>query len=163
MPSEEDKLQGTHSSRGSPISPAFSRWTSAILNYLALIARERFCASLSTLQISTKQYAALTIIAMYGPLTQIELGRQLGIDRSTTVLVIDELERLGLAERRRDPRDRRAHALTLTEKGQETLASADKLAAEAEDEFYAPLSSAEREQLHALLQRLVVSLEREPE
>lgn len=52
-------------------------------------------------------------------LTQIELARRLGIDRSNLVRILDQLTKDGLIERRPDPQDRRAHRLFLTRHGKE--------------------------------------------
>lgn len=70
------------------------------------------------------------------------------------VTLIDELERLGLVERRTSPTDRRTYHVTLTSQGQVVLAQASEQAEIAESEFLTPLTAAEREQLRTFLQRL---------
>ena len=49
--------------------------------------------------------------------TQLELARSLGIEGPTLTRHLDGLERAGLVERRRDPRDRRAVQVELTDAG----------------------------------------------
>ena len=71
------------------------------------------------------------------------------------VALIDELERQDLVARRRLPSDRRAYALELTPAGATLLARAGEVMAAAEAETLAALSAAERQRLHALLERLV--------
>ena len=88
------------------------------------------------------------------PLSQVEMGERLGIDRNTMVLLLDDLEARGLVTRRRDPRDRRAHLVSLTDAGRDVLAQSTALARRTNDEVFAPLSAEERAQLHALLSRL---------
>jgi DNA-binding MarR family transcriptional regulator len=78
-----------------------------------------------------------------------------GIDPSSMVSTIDELEARGLVERRSHPTDRRAHALHVTPAGRRTLAAGRKLAKGAQADLLAPLDDAERAQLHELLLRLV--------
>ena len=46
--------------------------------------------------------------------SQQALSSALGIHRSAVVALVDDLEQRGLAERRRDPVDRRAYTLYLT-------------------------------------------------
>jgi DNA-binding MarR family transcriptional regulator len=70
------------------------------------------------------------------------------------VFLTDKLEQLGLVERRRNPADRRSHALHLTEAGTAMLARVREVAAAHEASITASLSGAEREQLAALLQHL---------
>ena len=92
-----------------------------------------------------------------GPLSQRRLAERQGIDRTTMVAVVDELERLGAVERRKDPGDRRANALHITPQGGRLLARARKAVAGAEEAFLAPLPPAERQRLRAALRVLAES------
>src|SRR5205814_9010815 len=87
--------------------------------------------------------------------SQHALGQRLRIDRTTRVSTVDDLERLGLATRTSQPDDRRAHLVELTARGRTTLVRATGAVATAEATLLAPLSAAERSQLHRLLARLV--------
>jgi MarR family transcriptional regulator, transcriptional regulator for hemolysin len=49
--------------------------------------------------------------------TQLELARSLGIEGPTLTRHLDGLERTGLVERRRDPKDRRAVQVEITDAG----------------------------------------------
>jgi DNA-binding MarR family transcriptional regulator len=71
------------------------------------------------------------------------------------VAFIDDLEHAGLVERRRDPRDRRAHNLFLTTAGEKAMAKIAEIGRGWEEELVKSLSSEERVQLRALLERLV--------
>jgi MarR family transcriptional regulator for hemolysin len=51
--------------------------------------------------------------------TQLQLARSLGIEGPTLTRHLDGMERSGLVERRRDPSDRRAVQVELTEAGRE--------------------------------------------
>jgi len=53
-------------------------------------------------------YQVLVAVADGCPGTQLELGQQLGIDRSVMTNVLDVIEAAKLVERRPDPADRRA-------------------------------------------------------
>jgi DNA-binding MarR family transcriptional regulator len=73
------------------------------------------------------------------------------------VAVIDELEAMGLAERRPDPEDRRVRTIFLTPLGEEKLERVRALAAQLQREFFQPLSAEERRTLHGLLRKLAGS------
>jgi DNA-binding MarR family transcriptional regulator len=117
--------------------------------------RELAAARLVGLGLAPKEYGALSVLVAEGPLTQQQLGRRTGIDRTTMVAVADALEEKGLAVRERDPSDRRAYALRVTGPGRRTLARARRAAALAEEEFLAGLTPRQRTQLKSLLRRLV--------
>jgi len=89
--------------------------------------------------------------------SQQALSAALGIHRSAVVALVDDLEHRGLAERRRDPIDRRAYALYLTPAGRKLLAKLQRTAEDDETELLAALDSSERSQLISLLQRVAES------
>src|ERR687895_2801260 len=91
----------------------------------------RFC-------LSPKGFGALAVLEEEGPLSQHRLAERQGIDRTTMVAVIDELERAGAVERRRDPRDRRAYSLQATPRGRRVLKRAAEATRRAEEGFLAP-------------------------
>ena len=65
-------------------------------------------------------------------LTQIELGRTLGLDKTTLMAQLDRLERADLIERHVDPRDRRARIPVVTVQGEARRAAAAAAAEAAE-------------------------------
>jgi DNA-binding MarR family transcriptional regulator len=86
--------------------------------------------------------------------SQQALSVALGLHRSAVVALVDDLEHRGLAERRRDPVDRRAYTLYLTPTGRKVLAELELLAEKDEDELLTALDVSERSTLISLLQRL---------
>jgi DNA-binding MarR family transcriptional regulator len=50
-------------------------------------------------------------------LTQVEVGKALGLDKTTLMSQLDRLERMGFVVRRSDPRDRRARIPEITKEG----------------------------------------------
>ncbi len=64
-------------------------------------------AALAPLEVAPRDVCALTTAAGASH-TQIELARAVGVDKTTMVVMLDELEAAGLAERRPSPADRRA-------------------------------------------------------
>jgi DNA-binding MarR family transcriptional regulator len=112
-------------------------------------------AALEPLGLSPKGFGALTVLAGAGPLSQGSLAVRQGIDRTTMVAVVDELERLGAVRRRRDERDRRAYALELTPAGRRLLERGREVLAGAEERFLTPLPLEERQRLKDALRVLV--------
>jgi len=90
-----------------------------------------------------------------GPVSQQALGRQLGVDPSRIVALLDQLESQRLAERRRDPSDRRAYHIHVTAAGDRLLAQASQLTAHVEQELLAPLTADERREFVAMLKTVV--------
>ncbi|MGB7051408.1 MAG: MarR family transcriptional regulator [Acidimicrobiales bacterium] len=61
------------------------------------------------------------------PVTMGELAGKLGIDAPYATLVVDELERQGLVERRPHPSDRRAKLVTTTTRGASVALEAEEI------------------------------------
>lgn len=129
------------------------------LPYLLAQAHQRqlnlFDEYTADLQISGREYATLRIVDARPHLWQSEIAQALGLDRTTVTYLVDGLEKRGWLSRQRDPADRRAHVITLTEAGRSALAEIQPLALAAMDTMLAPLAEAEQEQLRRLLQRLL--------
>ncbi|BCM93254.1 transcriptional regulator SlyA [Abditibacteriota bacterium] len=130
------------------------RWTGALLSRASQRVRDSFENRMSGSSLKSKHYGAL-ILLEDGPKTQIELGRQLWVDRTSMVALVDELESSGDVKRERHPEDRRAYLIQLTEQGQTTLKRAREIADEVENEIFSTLSDTERNQLRGLLARLI--------
>ena len=105
------------------------------------------------LGISGRDYTALAVISVDAPSSQLELARLMGKAPAMCVGMLDDLEAAGLVARGRDPKDRRRSVVTLTPKGERTLAAADAIAAEVEQHVIAGLTGEERELLLRLLSR----------
>ncbi|GAA3159342.1 MULTISPECIES: MarR family winged helix-turn-helix transcriptional regulator [Streptomyces] len=100
-------------------------------------------------------HAVLSAVAESGPVSQAELGRTVGIDPKDMVTVVTDLQRDGLVTRTPDPADRRKNAVALSAQGRRVLRRTQRLGDRANDELTAALTPAEREQLIALLTRIV--------
>ncbi|HMH89519.1 MAG TPA: MarR family transcriptional regulator [Streptosporangiaceae bacterium] len=128
------------------------------LGYLLKHARERLAELtaevLAPFGVTGRQVAVLIAIDERVPLSQQEVARRLGVDRTTMVDLIDELEDKGLVQRRQDPADRRRNVVALTPAGAATLDGASRATQEAERRFLgslpAPQAAAFREALRAV-------------
>jgi DNA-binding MarR family transcriptional regulator len=136
---------------------ALIRHTGYLLSRVGWYASRRFSQRLQRLELSPRMWGALNVLAAESPISQQQLGRSIGMDPSSMVGTIDELEALGLVQRQPNPLDRRAHALYLTQAGRDRLAAGRQQAKLAQEELLAPLSESERAQLHELLLRLARS------
>lgn len=127
-------------------------WFGYLLNQIAGRFRSSTQRALQPLGISPPMLRALEALAVDQPLTQVQLGVRVGMDRTTIVHLVDRFEELGYAQRCRSPKDRRSHALMLTAHGNVALGKARVLARSVEEQVLAPLSSAQRKSLLELLQ-----------
>ncbi|MEW1913997.1 MarR family transcriptional regulator [Kitasatospora sp. NPDC085895] len=75
-------------------------------------------------------YPVLSGLARTGACSAADLGREIGLDRTTVTRRADRLEQAGLLQRRPDPADGRATLLALTEQGHSVVsATRQRLAA----------------------------------
>jgi DNA-binding MarR family transcriptional regulator len=114
----------------------------------------KFAGALAPLGLRPPHFGVLTLIEAHPGCAQRELVTHSLIDASSMVAVIDELEQMGLAERRRHAEDRRKHAVYLTARGRRTLLRARGAAMKMTEEVFAPLDARELETLRRLLRKL---------
>ncbi|MGI8687205.1 MAG: MarR family winged helix-turn-helix transcriptional regulator [Thermomicrobiales bacterium] len=139
-----------------PLPDAIAHHTGIVLYRVAQYVQERLDQALRSHGFKTRHYSVLGVLAHAGPMSQQAIAGILRIDRAVMVAIVDDLERLGLVERRRNARDRRLNDLTLTEAGHATLREADALLEAMERDLFSPLREKEQRQLHDLLSRLLV-------
>jgi DNA-binding MarR family transcriptional regulator len=129
------------------------------LGYLLKHAHLRFfelsTAALAPLGVNGREVAVLRAVDDSLPLAQSEIARRMGVDRTTMVALIDELQDKGLVRRRQDPDDRRRNVVELTGAGRDTLRRATGAAEQAERAFLGPLSEDEARQFRKALRALL--------
>jgi DNA-binding MarR family transcriptional regulator len=103
--------------------------------------------------ISPGLFGILVVIGENPGLTQQALANAAHLDRSSVVTVLDKLEDRGLVERR--AADRRSNGLFLADQGTALLRKLKRKVASHERRVVQNLSATEREQLVALLQRIL--------
>jgi DNA-binding MarR family transcriptional regulator len=111
-------------------------------------------AALEPLGVSARGFHVLQA-ALSGEHTQTELAAMVGLDKTTMVVAVDELERAGLAERRLSPDDRRARIVDVTAAGKRKVAEAEKVKQRVQAEVLGELSAREGEALMGALSTLV--------
>ena len=105
-----------------------SRRAGFLLVQLGTHRHRRFAERLAPLDLHPRHFGMLSHLAANEGQSQQALSRALGIHRSAVVALVDDLEHRGLAERHRDPVDRRAYTLYLTPQGRELLAELQRVA-----------------------------------
>jgi DNA-binding MarR family transcriptional regulator len=107
-------------------------------------------------------FAVLAALDEYGPLSQAELGRRLGLDRNNINVILNRLQPTLDVEREPDPADRRRNVVTLTEAGRHHLEELQQHADAVQDELLRGLDPDERRQLQSLLAKLLDSHKAQP-
>lgn len=87
-------------------------------------AYRHFTETFSELGLTQKMVSVLWLISDHPHIAQADIGRQLQMDRATTMAIINRLEARGLLVRGASKLDRRRQTLTLTGDGQVALAEA---------------------------------------
>jgi DNA-binding MarR family transcriptional regulator len=128
--------------------------TSFLLKRLGYAIKERTMDAFEQRGANPYQHGILCSLSESRAETQSQIADALGYDRSWLVGLLDELEEEGLIERKPDPADRRRNIVTLKPEGESRLLEFRAVSKQVEDDFLAPLSKAERTQLHQLLQKL---------
>lgn len=105
-------------------------------------------------QLTVSQFGALETLYHLGPLCQRDLGKKLLKSGGNITVVVDNLERRSLVERRRDPEDRRYVDVHLTEKGRALIAERFPRHVEKIVEEMGHLSAEEQEALALLCRKL---------
>jgi DNA-binding MarR family transcriptional regulator len=142
-------------SRATNPSPATADSLAFLLSQVGAHAAARFAERLEPLGLKAAHAGILRCIKQADGLSQQALGERLGMFPSRLVAVLDELEGLGLVERRDSPTDRRSYALYLTDAGREALERIGRIGQEHQDALCAALDESERAQLAGFLTRIV--------
>ncbi len=122
----------------------------------------RTADALESIGLTPALFALLNVLGAREGAIQQQLSSDMGIDPSAMVKLIDELERAGLAERRRRPSDRRAWEVAITPNGRRALERARRLVTQVEDEVLGGLTAAGRHQLLTLMRQALVSAPPQP-
>jgi DNA-binding MarR family transcriptional regulator len=141
---------------------AVAEFAGQLLFRLWRASHTRIAEALKSLGLTPALFALLNVLGAREGAIQQELSSAMGIDPSTMVLLIDELEGAGLAKRRPHPTDRRAREVVITPKGRRTLERARGLALLVEDDVLGGLTTDERRQLLTLLRRALGSAPPQP-
>lgn len=118
-------------------------------------------AALEDSGISPREHSVLAT-AMTGDFTQTELARLVGLDKTTMVVTVDELEAASLAERRQSSSDRRARVIAVTDAGKRKVKEAETVMDRVREDVLATLPEPDREVFLRALGQLACSRLAEP-
>jgi DNA-binding MarR family transcriptional regulator len=142
-----------------PEHETVSGYTGFLLRKVSTASFEAFAEIVGEYGLHPMHLGMLMIIDADEPVSQQELSARTGIDPSTMVARMDTLSERGLVERARSAEDRRIYEIRLSPAGRKLLAELRVKARQHGERFYAPLSTDERAQLHALLAKLAAGLD----
>jgi MarR family transcriptional regulator for hemolysin len=132
-----------------------------LLSHTSYTLTTELTAALEGLGISPRAHDVLAT-AMTGDLTQTELARMVGLDKTTMVVTLDELEAAGLAERRPSSKDRRARVIAVTTAGERKVQEAEEITRRIYADVLAALPTGQRKAFLDALATLVTGRLAEP-
>lgn len=134
-----------------------------LLSDVSRLLRRRFDERARASGASVAQWRVLKILERQPGLNQGQLAELIEVEPITACRMIDRLEEAGLVERRRDPADRRAWRIHLTEKADPIIADLYVLADGMIEDALHGLSPAQRDALVAALNTIRSNLTSVPE
>jgi len=138
---------------------ALARSLGHLLHRAQQRADEVFAALHGDDNATLRQFAVLAAISEQTGLTQTDLVRITGVDRSTLTDMMKRLEKKGLVERERTAKDKRAKTVRLTNKGRTRLAEAAPHALAADEALLDALPRNKRRAFLGTLEGLVATID----
>ena len=133
--------------------------TAFLLAKVGMTIKMRMLDELEQVGCGLYEYGVLAVLGEGAQKTQAAIADALSVDRSQLVGVLDTLEGDGLVERKRDPNDRRRHAVSITADGKRRLVKLRSVVKEIERSFLEPLDEETRNALHQTLLRVACSFD----
>jgi DNA-binding MarR family transcriptional regulator len=120
---------------------------------------ELVSTALAPLGIDNREWAVLISLDEQRALSQAEVANLVGIDRTTMVALVDELQKKALVERRPHDADRRKNVVAITDAGRAVRKRAARAVDTVELRFLAGLGEPEAKRLKAALATLIAPYE----
>ncbi len=124
-----------------------------LLHRVDAVLMRKAAAAFDSLGLTPARATAAVYIGLHEGCDQAALGRALGINRASTMKVVNELVSLGLVARR-EGRNRRTNALHLTRRGQGVRHDIEAVSAQTDAVNFGVLTRQEQGDLRRLLARL---------
>ena len=140
-------LREVIAARGRLIPPPLADLTGFLVIQAHFLARDRANEAFRDLPIEVRHYGVMVALDELGPTSQQALTSAMNVSATMVTQIVDDLERLGLLERARNPADRRSYTVTMTAEGERVLAGAREAAAR--------VTFPHDEELRPLLRKLV--------
>jgi len=114
--------------------------------------RAELDAALRTLEVTTPEYTAMSVLSRRGGLSSAQLARRAFVSAQAMNQIIGSLERQGYVVRSADPDNARILRAKLTEEGVALLGACDRATAQVERRLLAKLSTSETRALRRTLE-----------
>lgn len=128
---------------------------------LAIVSRKmrrHFDKAVSELGVTRSQWSVIAVVAGLPGTTQRVIAEKLEISEPSAGRLVDRLLADGMVERRAKEDDRRAHAIFLTDKGNELTQGLARIAEASEKTAFSGMGEAELWQMLGLLERIDANL-----
>jgi DNA-binding MarR family transcriptional regulator len=131
--------------------------TGFLLSRAHFSSRDRANTLLRPLGIVVRHFGLMSLLDAHGPSSQQALARRLSVSPTMITQIVDEVEARGLAERRRNPEDRRSYLVSLTPEGRRKLKAARQVATTVAGEIAEAIGEDGDRELRDLLRKMVGS------
>lgn len=125
-----------------------------LLSQAGHVYATEIAVALAPLELGSRGYCVLAT-AIGRELTQTELAKLIGVDKTTMVVTVDELERARLARRVPSTVDRRARVIEVTKAGERKVAEGQRIIDEVQADVLNSLPPGDREAFLRALTALV--------
>ena len=129
-----------------------------LISDVSRLMRRRFDGRARLIGVTRTQWRVLKFLQRGEGINQGGLADLLEVEPITLCRMIDRLEEGGLVERRRDPRDRRAWQIFLTDRARPLVGELEKIGADLVKRALKGVSPAEHDAAMAVLQRIDANL-----
>lgn len=123
-------------------------------NDIARLMRKRFDMAARNIGVTGPQWRVLLVVLRNPGINQGQLADRLDVEPITTCRMVDRLELAGLVERRRDPADRRAWRIFLTDAALPLVGQLREIGEEMVAQATCDLSEGERAAMTTQLERI---------
>jgi DNA-binding MarR family transcriptional regulator len=135
--------------------PEVSRRLGYLFKHAQMRMQELNAEALAPFGIDPRELGILLVIASHEPGSQQQAAQRLGIDRTSMVARIDDLEGKGLVSRHPHVEDRRRNVVELTDAGRDVVGRATEASERAEAALLASLTPQDADRLRKALQAVV--------
>jgi len=144
-------------------SGALAESPSHLIHRALQLALDVYTREVGSDALTQRQFAVLEAVSLRGGLTQTDLVKATGVDRSTLADLVARMTRRGLLSRERSTLDARAMAVHLTPEGEAALAEVRPRVIEADRQILALLPKGRRDTFLEILTELAGAADSAPE
>ena len=120
----------------------------------SMALRRAYDRRVARLGVTRAQWRVLLTLSRNPGLRQVDLAERLDMEPITVCRIVDRLEEANLVERQRDPADRRAWRLALTDQSAPMLENLREIATEMADDTFDGLDPFQIETLRSMLEQI---------